>query len=80
MMSHKTLYWFLLQLKYDFYRGKGSCKTLLPDLIKNGIDCDLRKLHVGDLLWVAREKVRPLPGKVRPLPGNNFPGNNFMVG
>ena len=43
-------------------RGKGSCKTLLPDLIKNGIDCDLRKLHVGDLLWVAREKVRPLPG------------------
>ena len=45
-----------------FYRSKGSSKTLLPDLLKNGINCELRKLHVGDLLWVAKEKVKPLPG------------------
>ncbi|XP_052058656.1 crossover junction endonuclease MUS81-like isoform X1 [Mytilus californianus] len=41
----------------EFYGGgkKGS-KNLLPDLMKNGINCDLRELQVGDLLWLAREK------------------------
>lgn len=24
---------------------------------------DIRKLNVGDFLWVAREKVTPVPGK-----------------
>lgn len=24
--------------------------------MKNGINCDLRELQVGDLLWLAREK------------------------
>ena len=46
----------------SYYRNKGSSKTLLPDLLKNGVNCELRKLHVGDLLWVAQEKVKPLPG------------------
>ncbi|CAG2249958.1 MUS81 [Mytilus edulis] len=42
----------------EFYGGgkKGS-KNLLPDLMKNGINCDLRELQVGDLLWLAREKT-----------------------
>lgn len=42
--------------QYVFDR-QGGGKSLLPDLIKNGVTCDLRKLHVGDLLWVAREKT-----------------------
>ncbi|XP_052251235.1 crossover junction endonuclease MUS81-like isoform X3 [Dreissena polymorpha] len=47
----------------EFYgSSKGSSKTLFPDLIKNGVECDLRKLHVGDILWVAREKTRLAPG------------------
>ncbi|XP_061167176.1 crossover junction endonuclease MUS81-like [Saccostrea echinata] len=42
----------------EFYGSRqGGGKSLLPDLIKNGVTCDLRKLHVGDLLWVAREKT-----------------------
>ncbi|XP_062616490.1 crossover junction endonuclease MUS81-like [Saccostrea cucullata] len=43
----------------EFYGSRqGGGKSLLPDLIKNGVTCDLRKLHVGDLLWVAREKTQ----------------------
>jgi len=44
------------------FRAKGSSKNLFPDLIKNGVVCDLRKLHVGDILWIAREKVPHRPG------------------
>ncbi|CAG5129507.1 unnamed protein product [Candidula unifasciata] len=40
----------------EFYGSKGCSKTLLPDLMKCGITCDLRLLHVGDLLWIARER------------------------
>ena len=36
---------------------KSNSKTLLPELMKAGIQCDLRLLHVGDLLWVARERL-----------------------
>ncbi|GFS04763.1 crossover junction endonuclease MUS81, partial [Elysia marginata] len=43
----------------EFYGSKSSCKTLLPDLLKSGVQCDLRLLHVGDLLWIARERVGP---------------------
>ncbi len=28
-----------------------------------GVTFDVRKLNVGDFLWVAREKVTPVPGK-----------------
>ncbi|KAL8615659.1 hypothetical protein ACOMHN_034809 [Nucella lapillus] len=45
----------------EFYGGQSSSKSLLPDLIKSGVTCDLRLLNVGDLLWVAREKALP-PG------------------
>ncbi|XP_021370598.1 crossover junction endonuclease MUS81-like isoform X2 [Mizuhopecten yessoensis] len=49
----------------EFYgSGKNGSKTLLPDLMKNGVNCDLRKLQVGDLLWVAREKTDPVLGGV----------------
>ncbi|XP_045160601.2 crossover junction endonuclease MUS81-like [Mercenaria mercenaria] len=57
----------------EFYgANKGSSKTLLPDLIKNGIDCDLRKLHVGDLLWIAKEKSRPVQGQLTRPPGREL--------
>lgn len=47
----------------EFYGSRqGGGKSLLPDLIKNGVTCDLRKLHVGDLLWVAREKTQTEAG------------------
>lgn len=36
---------------------------MLAELLKNGIECDLRKLQVGDFLWVAREKTQAQPGK-----------------
>ncbi|XP_033734849.1 crossover junction endonuclease MUS81-like [Pecten maximus] len=52
----------------EFYGGgKNGSKTLLPDLMKNGVNCDLRKLQVGDLLWVAREKTAGVTGKGREL-------------
>lgn len=48
----------------EFYGSRqGGGKSLLPDLIKNGVTCDLRKLHVGDLLWVAREKTQTEAGQ-----------------
>ncbi|XP_035826366.1 crossover junction endonuclease MUS81 [Aplysia californica] len=43
----------------EFYGSKSNSKTLLPELMKAGIQCDLRLLHVGDLLWVARERTPP---------------------
>ncbi|XP_078592433.1 structure-specific endonuclease subunit MUS81-like isoform X3 [Branchiostoma floridae x Branchiostoma japonicum] len=45
----------------------GSRKdNLVPELQKNRVRCDVRNLHVGDFLWVAREKVKPLPGQLHP--------------
>ena len=32
-----------------------------------GVDFDVRKLNVGDFLWVAREKVSPIPGSCTPF-------------
>ncbi|XP_025104025.1 crossover junction endonuclease MUS81-like isoform X2 [Pomacea canaliculata] len=45
----------------EFYGSQSSSRTLLPDLIKNGVACELRCLHVGDLLWIAREQ-KPVGG------------------
>ncbi|CAH1263024.1 MUS81 [Branchiostoma lanceolatum] len=45
----------------------GSRKVnLVPELQKNSVRCDVRNLHVGDFLWVAREKVKRLPGQLHP--------------
>ncbi|RUS73595.1 hypothetical protein EGW08_018638, partial [Elysia chlorotica] len=49
----------------EFYGSKSSCKTLLPDLMKSGVQCDLRLLHVGDLLWIARERLGPQIDRVQ---------------
>uniref|UniRef100_A0A3Q4BHI3 Crossover junction endonuclease MUS81 n=1 Tax=Mola mola TaxID=94237 RepID=A0A3Q4BHI3_MOLML len=40
-------------------------QELVKDLQRNGVTFDIRKLNVGDFLWVAREKVTPVPGQLR---------------
>ncbi|XP_074651449.1 structure-specific endonuclease subunit MUS81-like [Tubulanus polymorphus] len=49
----------------EHYGQRNGKQNLLPDLMKNGVDCDVRKLHVGDFLWIAKERVRPQPGQLR---------------
>ncbi|XP_048259874.1 crossover junction endonuclease MUS81-like [Haliotis rufescens] len=50
----------------EFYGGsKSQSKTLLPELIKNGVECDLRELQIGDMLWIARERLQPQPGQLQ---------------
>ncbi|XP_068443998.1 crossover junction endonuclease MUS81 [Clinocottus analis] len=45
--------------------GSHRKQELVKELQKNGVDFDVRKLNVGDFLWVAREKVAPIPGQLR---------------
>lgn len=54
----------IYHLTYLVNRKNGS-KNLLPDLMKNGINCDLRVLQVGDLLWIAREKTACMQSNVQ---------------
>nr|XP_033962358.1 crossover junction endonuclease MUS81 isoform X3 [Pseudochaenichthys georgianus] len=67
--------WSLLPGSYeiilcvDFIETTGGSKNCKQDLVKelqrNGVTFDVRKLNVGDFLWVAREKVAPIPGQLR---------------
>ncbi|XP_061091844.1 crossover junction endonuclease MUS81 isoform X2 [Conger conger] len=41
-------------------------QELVKELQRNGVTFDIRKLNVGDFLWVARERVTPVPGQLRP--------------
>ncbi|CAL8383952.1 unnamed protein product [Arctogadus glacialis] len=46
--------------------GSNHCKQdLVKELQRNGVTFDVRKLNVGDFLWVARERVAPIPGQLR---------------
>ncbi|CAL8326138.1 unnamed protein product [Lota lota] len=46
--------------------GSNHCKQdLVKELQRNGVTFDVRKLNVGDFLWVARERVAPVPGQLR---------------
>ncbi|XP_055084855.1 crossover junction endonuclease MUS81 [Periophthalmus magnuspinnatus] len=46
--------------------GNIQCKQeLVKELQRNGVNFDVRKLNVGDFLWVAREKMDPVPGQLR---------------
>ncbi|XP_072277416.1 crossover junction endonuclease MUS81 isoform X3 [Pyxicephalus adspersus] len=40
-------------------------QELVTELKRNGVNFDVRKLHIGDFLWIAQEKVPPLPGQLR---------------
>ncbi|XP_034092046.1 crossover junction endonuclease MUS81-like [Gymnodraco acuticeps] len=73
--SRKPKSWSLLPGSYeiilcvDFIETTGGSKNCKKDLVKelqrNGVTFDVRKLNVGDFLWVAREKVAPIPGQLR---------------
>ncbi|KPP69963.1 crossover junction endonuclease MUS81-like, partial [Scleropages formosus] len=47
-------------------------QELVKELQRNGVPFDIRKLNVGDFLWVAREKVTPIPGQLRPPPAREL--------
>uniref|UniRef100_F7DUM7 Crossover junction endonuclease MUS81 n=1 Tax=Xenopus tropicalis TaxID=8364 RepID=F7DUM7_XENTR len=40
-------------------------QELVTELRRNGVNFDVRKLHIGDFLWIAQEKVQPVPGQLR---------------
>ncbi|RVE60702.1 hypothetical protein OJAV_G00183700 [Oryzias javanicus] len=52
----------------DFIETTGGSQhrkqELVKELQRNGVHFDVRKLNVGDFLWVAREKMAPVPGSV----------------
>ncbi|XP_032238437.1 crossover junction endonuclease MUS81 [Nematostella vectensis] len=59
---------FDIVLCVDFIETTGGASkrkdTLVPELQSNGVEHSVRKLQVGDFLWVARERTRPLPGQL----------------
>ncbi|XP_075425955.1 structure-specific endonuclease subunit MUS81 isoform X2 [Ascaphus truei] len=60
---------FNVLLCVDFIETTGGSahrkQELVSELKRNGVSFDVRKLHVGDFLWVAQEKVQPVPGQLR---------------
>ncbi|CAH3044617.1 unnamed protein product [Pocillopora meandrina] len=42
--------------------AKSRKDALIPELKNNGVQFDVRKLQLGDFLWVARERTVPTPG------------------
>ncbi|KAM5138338.1 crossover junction endonuclease MUS81 isoform 2-T4 [Mantella aurantiaca] len=60
---------FNVILCVDFIETTGGAahkkQELVSELKRNGVDFDVRKLHIGDFLWVAQEKVHPVPGQLR---------------
>ncbi|KAM4617128.1 crossover junction endonuclease MUS81 isoform 1-T4 [Discoglossus pictus] len=60
---------FNVLLCVDFIETTGGSahkkQELVTELKRNGVNFDVRKLHIGDFLWVAQEKVQPLPGQLR---------------
>ncbi|XP_018408358.1 PREDICTED: crossover junction endonuclease MUS81 [Nanorana parkeri] len=60
---------FNVILCVDFIETTGGSahkkQELVSELKRNGVDFDVRKLHIGDFLWIAQEKVHPVPGQLR---------------
>ncbi|KAM6960413.1 crossover junction endonuclease MUS81 [Tautogolabrus adspersus] len=60
----------------DFIETTGGSthrkQELVKELQRNGVTFDVRKLNVGDFLWVAREKVAPVPGQLRAPAGREL--------
>uniref|UniRef100_A0AAQ4QZK8 Crossover junction endonuclease MUS81 n=1 Tax=Gasterosteus aculeatus aculeatus TaxID=481459 RepID=A0AAQ4QZK8_GASAC len=60
----------------DFIETTGGSnhrkQELVKELQRNGVNFDVRKLNVGDFLWVAREKVAPVPGQLRAPPAREL--------
>ncbi|XP_029468035.1 crossover junction endonuclease MUS81 isoform X3 [Rhinatrema bivittatum] len=52
----------------ESFRIPGSShrkQELVTELKKNGVDFDIRKLHIGDFLWIAQEQTQVVPGQPR---------------
>uniref|UniRef100_A0A8C3SB09 Crossover junction endonuclease MUS81 n=1 Tax=Chelydra serpentina TaxID=8475 RepID=A0A8C3SB09_CHESE len=47
-------------------------QDLLAELRRNAVPFDVRKLHVGDFVWVARERVQPRPGQLHLPPAREL--------
>ncbi|CAI9556309.1 unnamed protein product, partial [Staurois parvus] len=60
---------FNVILCVDFIETTGGSahkkQELVSELKRNGVNFDVRKLHIGDFLWIAQEKVHPVPGQLR---------------
>lgn len=60
----------------DFIETTGGShhrkQELVKELQRNGVAFDVRKLNVGDFLWVARERVTPVPGQLRAPAGREL--------
>ncbi|XP_069821500.1 crossover junction endonuclease MUS81 [Dendropsophus ebraccatus] len=60
---------FNVILCVDFIETTGGAahrkQELVSELKRNGVSFDVRKLHIGDFMWVAQEKVQPVPGQLR---------------
>ncbi|XP_068116570.1 crossover junction endonuclease MUS81 isoform X2 [Hyperolius riggenbachi] len=60
---------FNVLLCVDFIETTGGAahrkQELVSELKRNGVTFDVRKLHIGDFLWIAQEKVQPVPGQLR---------------
>ncbi|KAK6291707.1 hypothetical protein J4Q44_G00374920 [Coregonus suidteri] len=53
--------------------GSTACKQeLVKELQRNGVTFDVRKLNVGDFLWVAKERVAPVSGQLRAPQGREL--------
>ncbi|XP_073207768.1 crossover junction endonuclease MUS81 isoform X3 [Lepidochelys kempii] len=47
-------------------------QDLMAELRRNAVPFDVRKLHVGDFMWVARERVQPRPGQLHLPPAQEL--------
>ncbi|CAM4587497.1 structure-specific endonuclease subunit MUS81 isoform X3 [Caretta caretta] len=47
-------------------------QDLMAELHRNAVPFDVRKLHVGDFMWVARERVQPRPGQLHLPPAQEL--------
>ncbi|KAG8437888.1 hypothetical protein GDO86_008546 [Hymenochirus boettgeri] len=60
---------FNIVLCVDFIETTGGSthrkQELVTELRRNGVNFDVRKLHIGDFLWIAQEKVQPVSGQLR---------------
>uniref|UniRef100_A0A3P9JGL4 Crossover junction endonuclease MUS81 n=1 Tax=Oryzias latipes TaxID=8090 RepID=A0A3P9JGL4_ORYLA len=60
----------------DFIETTGGSQhrkqELVKELQRNGVRFDVRKLNVGDFLWVARENMAPVPGQLRAPAGREL--------
>ncbi|XP_066575195.1 structure-specific endonuclease subunit MUS81 [Amia ocellicauda] len=60
----------------DFIETTGGAPSrkqeLVTELRRNGVPFDVRKLHVGDFLWVAKERVGYVPGQLRAPPAREL--------